>query len=58
MSEEWLTQDIMPKLNGETYRCECGCNVYRYNKEKTKLKCNSCNAVYSIERNTGKSIYR
>lgn len=52
--EEFETEkeDIMPKINGKFQRCECGCNVFRWIKDtdKTKLKCNSCKAIFSVER--------
>lgn len=45
------TKDIIPKINGKTQRCDCGCNVFRYtDKSKVKLKCNGCGAFYSVER--------
>ncbi len=44
-------EDIIPKIDGKTQRCECGCNVFRYTDErKVKLRCNACKALYSVER--------
>lgn len=49
--KEEKPEQVMFKINGETARCECGCNVFTYiNKEKTKAKCNSCDAVYILEK--------
>lgn len=42
-------EDVMVKINGKTYRCECGCNVFRWISD-TKLKCNSCEATYTGEK--------
>jgi hypothetical protein len=49
------TQDFMPKVNGVTFRCECGCNVFRKSIAKSKdgchwYQCNSCRAVYVGEK--------
>ena len=42
-------KDVLIKVEGKSYRCECGCNVFRYLKYvKDKLKCNSCDVTYSV----------
>ena len=43
-----MNRQVMPKINGEFYRCECGCNVFTEIDFK-KFKCNSCEATYSVE---------
>ena len=40
--------DKILKLNGETYRCKCGCNVFR-NPAPTQYVCNSCRAIFTAE---------
>jgi len=46
--------DIMVKVNGKTFRCECGCNVFRHPydpKTQTpildKYNCNGCGTTYT-----------
>ena len=39
---------IMPKVGGKPFRCECTCNVFHH-PDKTKpnlYQCNSCEARY------------
>ena len=43
---EWSAEDCMPKVAGVTFRCDCGCNVFRKHLKKSSFKCNSCEAVY------------
>lgn len=41
--------DVMPKVDGKFFRCECGCNVFRQllrRLPRFMYKCNSCRAVY------------
>lgn len=39
--------DIMPMIDGKSFRCSCGCNVFRRLKyNKNKYKCNSCEVIY------------
>lgn len=45
--------DVMPKVNGQTFRCDCGCNVFRTvarqqhdAANETRYRCNSCRAVF------------
>ncbi len=47
----WLENNVMFYLNKNktSFRCSCGCNIFRKNKEKTKAKCNGCNAIYSTK---------
>lgn len=47
---KWEGKDTMFTVMGQPYRCECGCNVFRYNIKHTQAKCNACNTVYSTER--------
>lgn len=47
---KWEGKDTMFTIMGQPYRCECGCNVFRYNIKHTQAKCNACNAVYSTEK--------
>lgn len=49
-------KDVMVRLNGDTFRCDCGCNVFRHpiNKGTRKLienkyVCNSCGRTYTGE---------
>lgn len=45
-SDEELPQgDVMVKLQGVTYRCYCGCNVFRWIFTDV-LKCNSCGSTF------------
>ena len=43
-----MNEQVMPKVGGKSFRCDCGCNVftkigvYRY-------KCNACRAIYQGE---------
>ena len=36
----------MPKVNGKTFRCPCGCNVFHKEEDPNIYICNSCNAKY------------
>lgn len=39
--------DVMVMIGGKSFRCECGCNVFRHYKDDPNLyKCNSCEAIY------------
>ena len=45
--DEFHKEDVMPRIKGETFRCSCGCNVFRKSKNMTedgyyKFRCNSC----------------
>ncbi len=44
-NEPKYPRQVMPKIKGKSFRCECGCNVFT---EYTPLhyKCNACNAKY------------
>lgn len=37
--------DRIIKVNGKSFRCECGCNVFRKSADDRYI-CNSCNAAY------------
>lgn len=46
----WSDKDSTIKINGLSFYCECGCNVFRkYNQDKSYYKCNSCEAIYRSE---------
>lgn len=39
--------DKMVKIEGRSFRCECGCNVFRESLDEPGLyKCNACSAYY------------
>ena len=47
---EWGDKDFMPKIDGKSFRCECGCNIFRKsNIVVGKYKCNACGATYKRE---------
>jgi len=39
---------VMPKVNGRSFRCECGANVFTLIGYK-RYKCNGCKAIYQGE---------
>jgi hypothetical protein len=41
--------NVMPKVNGEFYRCKCGANVFHWIAEE-RLECNGCGALYEAIR--------
>lgn len=45
------TGDVMPRVDGKPFRCECGCNVFRWvdTERGRRLRCNSCRALYEAE---------
>ena len=45
------TDNIMVKINGESFRCDCGCNVFHKpdKDNENKYVCNSCYATYTGE---------
>jgi predicted SprT family Zn-dependent metalloprotease len=44
-------QTFMPKINGKSFRCECGCNVFTKRKPlatgEDVYRCNACPAQYA-----------
>ena len=40
--------NVMPRVNGKSFRCDCGCNVFKEISPK-KFKCNSCSSIWSGE---------
>ena len=48
-AETQMSGDILAKVNGKTYRCECGANVFRWIRAE-RLRCNGCSAVYEAVR--------
>jgi hypothetical protein len=47
-------RDVMPRVNGVPFRCGCGYNVFRWvaTEQGSRLRCNSCAALYVTEENT------
>jgi len=43
------TGDCIIKIDGKTFRCECGCNVFRRIGE-LRYECNSCRATFTGEK--------
>ncbi len=43
--ENNIGEQVMPKVGGKSFRCECGCNVFTI-IDKLKYECNSCEARY------------
>ncbi len=39
--------DAMVNLNGKTFRCNCGANVFKKSATGTRFKCNGCGATYT-----------
>jgi hypothetical protein len=43
--------DRFVHVNGESFRCDCGGNLFRkFKHQKLRYKCNSCGATYTGER--------
>jgi len=43
-----MNEQVMPKVNGESFRCSCGCNVFtKY--EVGRYRCNGCKKCYESE---------
>ena len=34
------------KINGELFRCQCGCNVFHHTDDWDCYHCNACDRVY------------
>lgn len=49
-------QNVMPKVNGKTFRCECGCNVFHEIEHRSNgdivYGCNACQYRYIGEVST------
>lgn len=43
------TRQVMPKVDGKSFRCPCGCNVFT-EIAPLKFECNSCKVLYSGEK--------
>jgi hypothetical protein len=44
-------EDLMLKVNGVSFRCSCGCNVFRrFCNNPLRYICNSCRETYTGER--------
>lgn len=47
--ESW-TGAIMPKINGQFVRCDCGTNVFQKSVSKPdRIRCNGCGDIYRVE---------
>lgn len=46
---EFGPEDYMPKVKGKSFRCDCGCNVFKKSVEGQAYKCNACEAIYQGE---------
>lgn len=43
--------NIILKIGGRSFRCECGCNVFHHpGTDDDKFQCNSCGAIYDTNR--------
>lgn len=43
--------DVMPMIDGRSFRCSCGCNVFRHPEgEPMVFVCNACRARYRGEK--------
>jgi len=40
---------FMPRIGGQTFRCACGCNVFRQPKASV-YECNACGSWYEGEK--------
>lgn len=48
---ETETIDVMPRVNGVAFRCECGCNVFRRLVEDSLVYvCNACKSRWRGEK--------
>ena len=53
--ETEVKENFMVHIGGETFRCECGCNVFhKWEDEDLVFVCNGCRALYIGEREDGK----
>lgn len=45
------TEDFMPRVGGakHSFRCQCGCNVFKKDKQESVYKCNGCDTIYEGE---------
>jgi hypothetical protein len=46
---QWEERDVMLQIEGKSFRCECGCNVFRKELNGTLYKCNACGSLYNGE---------
>ncbi len=50
--------NVMPKIQGKTFRCTCKCNVFHHPEDYPKkgvmdddyFECNACHTIYKAER--------
>jgi hypothetical protein len=45
----FVVKDVMPKINGKSFRCACGCNVFK-EFAPLRYRCNGCQATFSGEK--------
>jgi hypothetical protein len=45
-SFQWSEHDVMPQINGKSFHCDCGCNVFRRELNSPRYKCNACEDQY------------
>lgn len=46
-----VLENVMAMINGKSFRCSCGCNVFHHPEpnDKTVYECNACEAWYRGE---------
>lgn len=45
-----IPKDVVPRINGQSFRCDCGCNVFRHPEgEPLVFVCNACGDRYRGE---------
>lgn len=47
----WETEDRMLKIGGkqDSFRCECGSNVFRRSVKGNRYRCNGCGIIYQAD---------
>ena len=41
------SKDLMLRLDGKPFRCECGCNVFKQiGRDSGHYRCNACGTIY------------
>ena len=55
-AESWPDNKVLPdgdvvvRINGRLFRCQCGCNVFRHPEGEPDIyRCNSCQTEYESE---------
>lgn len=44
---------VMVKMDGKTFQCECGCNVFTRMSSGAIYRCNACRAEYETVKEVG-----